>query len=98
MAKYKDILGNERAVADETVTISLDRYNQLIIKEAVAETSCKCNNGSNITRFYIKGTCVFDLFSILESNGYPVQMSTIQDDTNTYRVDVMMNNKESEEK
>ena len=34
MAKYKDILGNERAVADETVTISLERYNQLIIMEA----------------------------------------------------------------
>ena len=97
MAKYKDILGNERAVADETVTISLERYNQLIIKEAVAEISCKCDNAKNIVRFYIKGTCVFDLFSILESNGYPVQMSTIQDDTDTYRVDVMMK-KESEDK
>ena len=97
MAKYKDILGNERSIADETVTISLERYNQLIIKEAVAEISCKCDNTSNIVRFYIKGTCVFDLFSILESNGYPVQMSTIQDDTDTYRVDVMMK-KESEDK
>lgn len=34
MAKYKNILGNERAVVDETVTISLERYNQLIIMEA----------------------------------------------------------------
>lgn len=34
MAEYKDILGNKRVVADETVTISLARYNQLIIMEA----------------------------------------------------------------
>ena len=49
-------------------------------------------------RFYINGTCVDDLFHILANNGYPVQISTIQDDSNTYRVDVMMNNKESEDK
>lgn len=44
MAKYKDILGNERAVADETVTISLERYNQLIIIEAEYNKKNKCAN------------------------------------------------------
>ena len=34
MAKHKDILGNEIAVVDKTVTISIERYNQLIIMEA----------------------------------------------------------------
>ena len=33
MPKYKDILGNERAVSDETVTISLERFEHLIITE-----------------------------------------------------------------
>lgn len=33
MAKYKDILGNVR----DTITISLGRYNALIIKEAIAD-------------------------------------------------------------
>lgn len=37
MAKYKDILGNERVCEDRTVTISLERYNDLIIKEAIAD-------------------------------------------------------------
>lgn len=96
MPKVKDILGNEGIIADEAITISIDRYNELIVKEAKYDSGV-CNHTSNIVRFYIKGTCVDDLFHILESNGYPVQMSTIQDDTNTYRVDVMMNNEESEE-
>ena len=97
MAKYKDILGNERAVADDTVTISLERYNQLIIKEALTDTIGKCGKPQNIATFIIKGNCVDDLFHILNNNGYPTQISTMQDDTNTYRVDVMMK-KESEEK
>ena len=97
MPKVKDILGNERIIADEAITISIDRYNQLIVKEAKYDSGVR-NHTSNIVRFFIKGTCVFDLFTILESNGYPVQLSTIQDDTNTYRVDVMMNNEESEDK
>ena len=97
MAKYKDILGNERAVADETVTISLERYNQLIIKEALTDTIGKCGKPQNIATFIIEGNCVDDLFHILNNNGYPTQISTMQDDTNTYRVDVMMK-KESEEK
>ena len=97
MAKYKDILGNERAVADETVTISLERYNQLIIKEALTDTIGKCGKPQNIATFIIKGNCVDDLFHILNNNGYPTQISTMQDDTNTYMVDVMMK-KESEEK
>ena len=33
MAKYKDILGNEKALADEMVTISLERFEHLIITE-----------------------------------------------------------------
>lgn len=37
MAKYKDILGNERVYEDRTVTIRLERYNDLIIKEAIAD-------------------------------------------------------------
>ena len=95
MTKVKDILGNERIIADEAITISIDRYNQLIVKEAKYDSGVR-NHTSNIVRFCIKGTCVFDLFTILENNGYPVQISTIQDDSNTYRVDVMMK-KESED-
>ena len=33
MAKYKDILGNEKVLADEVVTISLERFERLIITE-----------------------------------------------------------------
>ena len=33
MPKVKDILGNERFFADETITISLERYEHLIITE-----------------------------------------------------------------
>ena len=96
MPKVKDILGNERIIADEAITISNDRYNELIVKEAKYDSGVR-NHTSNIVRFYIKGTCVDDLFHILASNGYPVQISTLQDDANTYRADVMMNNEESEE-
>ena len=98
MEKYKDMLGNERIIADEAITISLERYNQLIIKEALADTTGKCGKPQNIATFILKGNCVDDLFHILANNGYPVQVSTIQDDTNTYRVDVMMNKKEREVK
>ena len=37
MAKYKDILGNTREYEDKTITISLERYNTLIIKEVIAD-------------------------------------------------------------
>lgn len=37
MAKYKDILGNIRECEDKTITISLERYNTLIIKEAIVD-------------------------------------------------------------
>ena len=37
MAKYKDILGNTREYEDKTIAISLERYNTLIIKEAIAD-------------------------------------------------------------
>ena len=37
MAKYKDILGNVREYEDNTITISLERYNTLIIKVAIAD-------------------------------------------------------------
>lgn len=96
MAVQKTILGNEINVIDTAITISVERFKELIVKEAKYDSGVR-NHTSNIIRFYIKGTCVFDLFSILESNGYPVQISTIQDDTNSYRVDVMMK-KESEDK
>ena len=33
MSKYKDILGNEKTILDETVTISLERFEHLIITE-----------------------------------------------------------------
>ena len=39
MAKYKDILGNIREYEDKTITISLERYNTLLIKEAIADRS-----------------------------------------------------------
>lgn len=44
MAKYKDILGNERCVEDTTICISLERYNQLIIIEAKYNKKNKCEN------------------------------------------------------
>ena len=47
MAKYKDIFGNERVVADETVTISLERYNQLIIIEAEYNKKNKCEKNES---------------------------------------------------
>lgn len=37
MAKSKDILGNVHTVTDETVTISIERYDELIIKEALLD-------------------------------------------------------------
>lgn len=37
MAKYKDILGNIRECEDKTITISLERYNTLIIKEVITD-------------------------------------------------------------
>lgn len=37
MAKHRDILGNEREIEDKTITISLERYNTLIIKEAIID-------------------------------------------------------------
>ena len=37
MAKYRDILGNITECEDKTITISLERYNSLIIKEAIAD-------------------------------------------------------------
>lgn len=39
MAKYKDIFGNVRECEDKTITISLERYNTLIIKEAIADNA-----------------------------------------------------------
>ena len=94
MAKYKDILGNEKVLADEMVTISLARYNQLIIKEALTDTIGKCGKPKTAT-FIIKGTCADDLFHILHNNGYDVQMSPIPFE-DTFKLDVTLN--ESEEK
>jgi hypothetical protein len=39
MAKYRDILGNIIECEDKTITISLERYNTLIIKEAIADNA-----------------------------------------------------------
>ena len=94
MAEYKDILGSKRVVADETVTISLARYNQLIIKEALIDTIKKCEKPKTAT-FIIKGTCADDLFHILHNNGYAVQMSPIPFE-DTFKLDVTL--KESEDK
>lgn len=43
MAKYKDIFGNVREYEDNTITISLERYNTLIIKEAIADRLVEVN-------------------------------------------------------
>lgn len=94
MAEYKDILGNKRVVADETITISLARYNQLIIKEALTDTIGKCGKPKTAT-FIIKGTGAGDLFSILHNNGYAVQMDLIPFE-DTFKLDVTL--KESEDK
>lgn len=45
--------------------------------------------------FYIKGTCVDDLFHILASNGYSVQMCNT-DVPNEFRVDVILDSEEGE--
>jgi hypothetical protein len=52
-----------------------------------------------IVKFKIKGTCVDDLFHILASNGYQVQLSTTQE-KDTYICDVIVEDlkDESEEK
>lgn len=41
-----------------------------------------------MVRFKIKGTCVDDLFHILASNGYQVQLSTTQE-KDVYTIDVI---------
>lgn len=42
MPKVKDMLGNERNVIDEAITISIERYNELIIIEAEYNKKNKC--------------------------------------------------------
>ena len=44
MAKHRDILGNEREIEDKTITISLEKYNTLIIKEAIADGLIQTKN------------------------------------------------------
>lgn len=44
MAKHRDILGNEREIEDKTITISLEKYNTLIIKEAIADGLIQAKN------------------------------------------------------
>lgn len=48
-----------------------------------------------IARLKIKGTCVDDLFHILASNGYQVQLSTTQV-RDTYNCDVIVKDLEDE--
>lgn len=60
MSKYKDILGNERECPDTAITISIERYNALIIKEAIADgilikTKARENNEQSIRNG--KGAC-----------------------------------------
>lgn len=44
MTKYRDILGNESEIEDKTITISLEKYNTLIIKEAIADGLIQAKN------------------------------------------------------
>lgn len=44
MATYKNILGNIIEYEDKTITISLERYNTLIIKEAIADCLVEIKN------------------------------------------------------
>lgn len=48
-----------------------------------------------LVRLKIKGNCVDDLFHILASNGYPVQMTTTHE-PNVYVIDFMID-EESED-
>lgn len=41
MAKSKDILGNVHITADEAVSISLERYDELVKKEAIYDEFMK---------------------------------------------------------
>lgn len=41
MAQSKDILGNVHIIADEAVAISLERYDELIKKEAIYDEFMK---------------------------------------------------------
>lgn len=49
-----------------------------------------------MVKFKINGTCVDDLFHILASNGYQVQLSTTQE-KDVYTLDVILKD-ESEDK
>ena len=44
MAKVNDIMGNVRNVVDNAITISIERYNELIIKEALFDVEHRKNN------------------------------------------------------
>ena len=44
-------------MADETVTISLARYNQLIIKEALIDTIGKCGKPKTATFIIKRNLC-----------------------------------------
>lgn len=48
-----------------------------------------------LVKFKIKGTCVDDLFHILASNGYQVQLSTTEV-KDTYNLDVLVKDLNSE--
>ena len=69
MAKHRDILGNEREIEDKTITISLEKYNTLIIKEAIADgliqTKTRRRNWFKIQMNYWK--CIMILLKTLKS-------------------------------
>lgn len=50
MAKYKDMLGNERAMTDEAVTISLERFEHLIITEYLYNKEHETRNMAQNTK------------------------------------------------
>lgn len=69
---------------------ALEMYCKLIdISENYTDSVKKLKNCSNCASFYVKGNCVDDLFHILVSNGYRVQLSNT-DTPNQYRVDVII--------
>lgn len=44
MARLKDNMGNERNVVDEAITISIERFKELIIKESKYDDLTRTRN------------------------------------------------------
>lgn len=80
MAKYKDILGNIRECEDKTITISLERYNTLIIKEAITDGFVELKEIEK--KRMIKGRKVYDPLTNTYSTGWWI----VDDNGNYYPV------------